>query len=172
MRRPWKSSRGSAPLPPIQWATTLPDYWCRPRLDLVKPWQPIGTPELGAWHGTVPTTADPLIKAEQIRAVAAEVGPQLAQAVEAAAARAAAQMGTMRPPREVRPLWISPIIATGSPSSTVPPGYFEISLKEVFTLAGLEAGNIPDAVGYATERPATREQARELLRNTSMTVPR
>ena len=48
----------------------------------------------------------------------------------------------------------------------------EIKLSEVFALAGIDCGELPDAVGYATQRPTTREQAIALLANMSLTVPR
>jgi hypothetical protein len=84
----------------------------------------------------------------------------------------AAQLGIPRPPRDIRLARVNVIVETANAPTSVPSGMMEIKLSEVFALAGIDCGELPDAVGYATQRPTTREQAIALLANMSLTVPR
>jgi len=156
---------------PIQWAVPLPEYWCKPRSVLVDPWRANGTPALGeAWYG--PYNGDVATKAGEIRKVVDEVMPMIADAVEKVVAGAAAQQGIPRPTRSPQPAHVHIIVETANAPTAAPRGMMEIKLSEVFVLAGIDCGEMPDAVGYATGRPTTREQARALLMKMSLTVPR
>jgi hypothetical protein len=50
---------GMNPMDPVQWTVTLPNYWRKPRAEVVDPWRSVGTPELGE-AGTAPMTTIPL----------------------------------------------------------------------------------------------------------------
>ena len=119
-----------------------------------------------------PYNGDAAVKAGQIREVVVEAMPMLAEAVESVVAKAAAQMGTARQARNARPVHVNTIVETTNAPTVAPAGMVEIKLSEVFALAGIDCGELPDAVGYATASPTTWEQAIALLANMSLTVPR
>ena len=96
---------------PAQWTVTLPEYWCRPRRELVDPWRPVGVPDLGcAWYG--PYGGDAFVKAELVRTMAAEVGPPIAARVAAIMVKVARQRGVALF-CDTCPVRIRPIIETG-----------------------------------------------------------
>jgi len=96
---------------PAQWTATLPEYWCRPRAELVGAWRPVGVPDLGvAWYG--PYSGDPHLMAERVRTVAVDVGPQIARAVAAVMVDVARQRGVALF-CDTRAVRIRPIIEEG-----------------------------------------------------------
>jgi hypothetical protein len=66
----------------VQWTIPEPpNYWWRPHIELTKPWQSRGTPELGqAWYG--PFNGDPCVVHENVKQIQADVGPKITRAVE------------------------------------------------------------------------------------------
>jgi hypothetical protein len=79
----WRRLDGIIPLgrgfAPIQWATTLPEYWCKPRSAVVDPWPGARHPALGE-PGTASITATWPSRPGR-SAVIDEIMPRLAGAV-------------------------------------------------------------------------------------------
>ena len=162
---------GTQPLPPVQWTERLPNYWCRPRTELTGPWRADGTPAPGeAWYG--PFNGDPFAMQAMVSELIEDAAPLIAEAVEKVMAKAAAQMGSSRPGRGHGPGRINPIIETGELPTSAPAGMIEMMLSEIFELAGISLGDVPDAVAYVSQRPTTREQARQLLSNMAIAAGR
>jgi hypothetical protein len=154
---------------PIQWTIPQPPtYWWRPRAELVKPWRPKGTPELGeAWYG--PFNGDPLRMAAIVRQLRAEAGAEIAAAVNTVFGRAAQQLGIERPLRDPVESSNPQIIIE---TAAVPAGLQQTILSAICRIAGLEgSAELEDAVAYVTEMPTTAKEAIALLRNMTLTVP-
>jgi hypothetical protein len=155
-------------LGPIQWTIAKPpNYWWRPRAELVKPWRSEGSPELGAaWYG--PFNGNAMQMTDRIKQIWIDDGPTIAAAVRTVQNRAAQRMGMEFSPSPSG-LFDFPVIVE---TASVPTGYQQVMLSEIWQIAGIPwPSDLQDVVSYVERMPSTREQAIALLRNMTVTVP-
>jgi hypothetical protein len=154
----------------IQWDISLPRHWWRPRSELIGAWQAAGTPALGeAWYGPYDSDAANIMRV--VQAVADDVGPQIAQAIERMKVEFGRQHGLLHEPREPSFPELITLVEMVKPAEP-PPGWSKMMLSEILALAGASLGDVPDAAAYVPRRPTTREQALNLLRNMTVAAPR
>jgi hypothetical protein len=161
---------GAPRLGPIQWTIAPPNYWWKPRAELATPWRSSGTPELGqCWYG--PIKGDLRVLNDWLTAARRELSADIHRAVTTVFNRASDQLGVTLEPAPLSTS-INPAIIQ-SQVEEPPPGYHQTTFGELFRIAGgapLDP-KLANTVAYVTHMPTSREEALELFKHMSITLP-
>jgi hypothetical protein len=153
--------------PPI-WTVEPPDYWRLPRKQAVGGWRPEGSPELGeAWYG--PYHGDAAEVGRSVRDIAEDALPIVAAAVERVYDQYAGCLGIVRDRSVTTLVNVNPIVESNLPAMTR--GMIEMKLSELFAIAGYDMMGLPDTQAFVSERPVTKADAIDLLRNMTINAP-